>query len=179
MKPRPLLFNAEPEALGGGAAPASNIIALSAAPVAEAPAAAEPAVPVAAVEPSLLEKVKASIQSKGTLLATADAATLRAETAEAEVLTLRSQLSTLHSQLSTLQTERAGIEAALVTAKAENQAVDTAAASQVAALGFEAAALPAANSAPEPTKAELEAKLAEATDNNTRFDLAAQLNALA
>ncbi len=180
------LFSADPEAALGGTGPGAAAVipfpAAAAAPavaaVAEAPAAAAPPA-AAAVEPSLLERVKASIQSKGTLLATADAATLRATTAEARADKAETALTAANGELATLRAERADIAAALVTAKAEKQDVDTAAASQVAALGFEPGKLPAAASeAAEETKDQLVARLEKEPDNDKRFALAAKINAM-
>jgi len=181
MKPRPRLFTAEPEALGGNG-PSLLVLthdgeqaAFQEVAIAEAP----PAAPAAeAKPPSLLEKISASIQSKGTLLATGEAYRLRAETAETENAALHLQLTTLTSQLATLTTERAAIAALLETAQSEKQEVEVAAAATVAALGFDAAALPAAGQAAPETRKDLEAKLATTTDNAERFALAEKINAL-
>lgn len=186
MKPRPLLFTADPAVLGGNGpaglatleAPAAE--AAPAVPAAEAtpePAPSAPA-PVASAEPSLLEKVTASIQSKGKLLADRDAATLRATTAEARADKAEAALTLANSELATLRKERSDIQAALVTAQAEKQEQDVAVAGEVAALGFEPAALPAASSAPEETKEQLVARLEKETDNDKRYALAARINAM-
>lgn len=191
MKPRPLLFTAEPEALGGNGP--SNILPISAAAAPEAAPAAETpaAAPAAAAEakpplgghseakpPSLLEKISASIQTKGALLASAEAYRLRAETAEAELATLRTDKGALATQLATLTTERDEIVNLLEAAHAEKQEVEFTAAATVASLGFDAAALPAAGESAPETRAALEAQLAAATDNATRFALAEKINAL-
>lgn len=176
-----LLRSAEPEALGGNgtapAAAATNIV-----PIAETPPAAESeAVPAAEapVEPAgFLASVLGAVQSKGKLVIERDLALARAEKAETENLSLHSQISTLTTQLSTLQKERSEISAALTTAQAEKQEVDTAAASQVAALGFPAAELPAAGSSAVETRESLEAQLVNETDNNKRWELSAKLNAM-
>ena len=190
MKPRPLLFTAAPEALGGNGPsatvidfPAASAASAVAAPAVEAPAAAAtpaaaaPEAPAAeAKPPGLLERISASIQSKGALLATGEAYRLRAETAEASLGTATAELTTLRAAHAALLKERGEIATLLDTAVAEKQEVDTAAASQVAALGFEPAALPAASAAPEETKAELLARLEKEPDNNKRYALAARIN---
>lgn len=188
MKPRPLLFNADPAVLGGNgpatvidfpaASPAATVALAAAVPAAEAPAAPGLVEPVAAAEPTLLEKVTASIQSKGKLLADRDAATLRADRAESELATLRADLAAANSELATLRKERTDIQAALVTAQAEKQEVDTAAASQIAALGFDAASLPAASVGNEETKEDLAARIEKETDPAKNWALIEKYEAL-
>ena len=181
MKPRPLIYTSEPEALGGNGPFAAVIpfpAAAAAAPAEDAPATAAPAAESEA--PGFLQSVLGAVQSKGKLVADCAAATLRADAAEAELQTLRSQLTALNSQLSTLQTERQQIEAAMLTAQAEKQDLDTAAASQVAALGFDAAALPAASTdTPVDTRASLAAQIEKETDPKKLWALTEKFEALA
>lgn len=175
MKPRPFLFSAAPEALGGNGPAAPVALTL----VPEAPAAeSTPETPAAESKPAgLLERISASIQTKGALLATGEAYRLRAETAEASLATATAELTSLRAAHAALITERADIAALLDTAVAEKQEVDTAVAVQIAALAFEPAALPAAGDVPE-TAEQLTAQLAATTDNATRFALAERINAL-
>ncbi len=175
------LRDAEPAALGGNGP--SNVIPLAAAaPAAEAePAAPTAAAPAAVETPGFLASVLGSVQAKGKLVAERDAATQRAATAEAENATLRTQLTAANGELATLKQERATIQAALVTAQTEKQDLDIAAASQVAALGFDAAALPAAESAPPETIASLEAQIATAKaagDHAKVWSLAEKMEAI-
>ena len=176
-----LLRSAEPEALGGNGP--SNVIPLPAATAAtEAPPAAATEPPSGgkseATPPTLLEQIRGSIQSKGALIADRDAALARAGLAERELLSTKAALAIATDELQTLRAERAEIAAALVTAAAEKQTVDAAAASQVAALGFDPAALPGANSEAEETKEQLVARLEKEPDNDKRYALAAKINAM-
>lgn len=179
-----LLRSAEPEALGGNgpAAPAANIIplpepALPSAALAAEPAPAAPAAEATA-EPTFLQSVLGTVQTKGKLVSERDAAIARATTAEASLTAAHAELATLRAENAAFKQERETIQAALIAAQAANQEVEVAAASQVAALGFEPAALPAATSAPEETKDQLIARLEKETDNNKRHALAARINAM-
>ncbi len=163
------LRSAEPEALGGG----GSVAAPAETPAAAAAPAAEEAKP-----PGLLEQVRASLQSKGTLLADRSAALTRAELAEGQLEGAQAELTTLRAENATLKAERDEISALLSTAKAEKQEVDLATAVQVAGLGFDAAALPAAEVAPAETRAGLVAQIEKETDNNKRWELTERLEAL-
>jgi chromosome segregation ATPase len=158
MKPRPRLFTADPEVLGG-----------------DGPSAvANPATP----EASFLEKCAASIQSKGNLLAAAEASNLRATAAEASLATATEQIAGLTAEVASLKADQAAIEAMLTAAKAEQKTVEAAVATTVASMGFPLEALPAANAEAGETRADIEAQLAAATDNDTRYALAEKLNSL-
>jgi len=173
MKPRPFLRSAEPADLGGNG-PSAVVL-----PVEEAPAAAvAEETPAAAVEPTFLQRASAAFASKSAILAERDTFRTRAETAEAESLTLRAQVLDLGTQLAAVLAEREEISALLDTATAENQAVEAAAASQVAALGFEPAALPSASAAPEETRATLVAQIEKETDPKKLWALTERYEAL-
>jgi hypothetical protein len=155
MKPRPRLFNADPEVLGG-----------------DGPAAVTPP------EATFLEKCAASIQSKGSLLASAEAANLRATAAEASLAASAEQIVSLTAEVASLKADQAAIEAMLTAAKAEQKTVEAAVATTVASMGFALEALPDASASAGETRADIEAQLAATTDNDTRYALAEKLNSL-
>ena len=157
MKPRPRLFSADPEVLGG-----------------DGPAAVATATP----EATFLEKCAASIQSKGNLLAAADAATLRATAAEASLEAATGQITALTAEVAAMKADQAAVEAMLTAAKAEQKTVEAAVATTVASMGFPLEALPSAGDAPPETRAEIEAQIDATTDNDTRYALAEKLNSL-
>lgn len=190
MKPRHLLFQADPEALGGNgpAAPAASV-----APVAEnvipLPAAAAPAEAPAAAVPveqeqkgSFLQGVLASISSKADLLQQIGAEKSRAEQALAQVGTLQAELATaqqsitaLQAEIGTLKNERQQIEQALQAAQGAVQGEQKAAAKLVATMGFEAEQLPTAQGALPETKESLQARIDKETNPAKRHELALQL----
>ena len=142
------LRSAEPEALGGG----SSVPAATAAPeiAAETPV-EQPAAETPAKGSGILQRIEAGLSSKMTLLGERDAATARADHAEAALVTERAALATaqgeitaLRAQVATLTAERTQIEAMLNTARDNATTVELAAAVTVAGMGFDAAALPAA-----------------------------------
>jgi chromosome segregation ATPase len=169
---------------GGGAAPAA------AAPAAETPAAAPPA-PAAATataaaqrEPTMLEKVQAALRDKGVILAEnngfkAEIAALKGDLAERDVsmATLQARVVTLEAENTQLQADFLSIDAALKSTEARVVAVDTAAARQIAGMGFEASVLPAAETAAETVEG-LVAKMTATTDPQEKYKLAARINAL-
>lgn len=191
MKNRPLLFQANPEALGGNgpaataAAPAAeNIIALAtAAPEAAAAAAEAPAAPVEAEQKGgFLQGVLAAVSSKSDLLQQIGAEKLRAEQAIQQAATLQSQLTaaqgtiaTLQAQNKTLTEERQQIEQALQAAQGQVQGEQVAVAKVVASMGFEAEQLPAASGQIPDTKEAIQARLATETNCAKRHELALQL----
>ena len=128
-------------------------------------------------KPGLLESIRANLQTKAALLSERDTYLARATAAEAQVADLTARLDAAESELQTLRSEREEIANTLETVQAEVTTVETAAAQQVASMGFDAAALPAAETEPE-TKETLLARLAAETDNNKRFALAEKINAL-
>lgn len=190
MKPRHLLFQADPEALGGNgpAAPAAvaapvaeNVIPLptAAAPV-ETPAAA---VPVEQEQKGgFLQGVLASISSKADLLQQITAEKARAEQAltqvgslQAELTTAQQSVTTLQAEIATLKNERQQIEQALQAAQGAVQGEQKAAAKIVATMGFEAEQLPAAQGSLPETKESLQARIAAETNTAKRHELALQL----
>jgi chromosome segregation ATPase len=170
MKQR-ILFSADPEALGGNG-PALTVV--------EAPEASAPVeTPVAETgKPGFLESIRASLQSKGTLVAELD--TLRAQftalkDSHGQLLAEHRDLLDKHTAL---QSERAEIEKLLTEVKGEVTDVQTAAAVAVAAIGFDPSALPAASTSDPETKESLLAELAKETDSKKAYVLAAKINAL-
>ncbi len=159
------LFDAEPEALGGGATPSST-----AAPAAEAAAAPE--------KPGFLQTVLANVQSKTALLTELESFKTRATAAESQVITLTAELATANQELATLRSEREQIQTALEATKAEVKDVDFKAAQKVASLGFDVESLPAPSAALPDTVESITAQLEKETDNNKRWELAQKLAAL-
>lgn len=105
--------------------------------------------PAAAPKSSLLQKVAAAAKDKGALVAERDAATERADAAEAELEKVRGELATAQARVSELEDEQQAIEAALTTAqgeaaaaKAEVKKVADEVTTTVAGIGFNAEALP-------------------------------------
>ena len=180
MKPNfaRILFTAATELASGGGASVSTETAPEAAAAAEAapepapaPAAAEP---VSVTEPTFLEKVSAGLKDKAALVNENIALKARAEKAESDNLALISRLDGLLAEITDLREERAKIAAALTTAETAAVTVEEAAAAQVAAIGFEAAALPDGVK-PGETKEELQAELDRTTDDKRRYELAARI----
>lgn len=168
---------------GGAAAPALAVL-----PDPE-PAAAAPAAPAAveepAREPSLLEKARAAFQSKATILAEANDAQRELAEAQRLITTLQTekaglaaQVDGLTAELEKLRTERAELAQLIDSAKTEKAAAEEKAADLVAAIGFPAAALPAAETEPEDDLDALQAKLGKATDPKERWDLSRKISAL-
>jgi regulator of replication initiation timing len=180
-----MIFNeADKGASGGSAAPSGDDnkpaegTDPSPAP-APAPAPVDPTPPAtqasatAAAKPTVFQKAAAMLKDKSELLGTIS-------THEATIASLTSQLSTANSQLSatmaelaTLKAGSAELEAALTKATAANTTVAQSTIDQVAALGFDANALPAATSASEdaetPTSvADFNAKLNAFDDKDAR-----------
>jgi hypothetical protein len=154
---------------GGAAAPAA---------VAEATAAEEapaPAAPVAKL--SILERAHAAVANKQDLLAGARAAEERAAGAEVALAATAAELAELRARLDVLETERAELDTVLSATRAEVSTVEGAAATQVAALGFEAAALPHAEAKAESLEEAL-AELAACTDPQAKAVMARKVRAL-
>ncbi len=179
-----------PAALPAAAAPApAPALVVLPDPVAAEEAAAAPAAPVLAAdpvrEPSLLEKARAAFQSKASLLA--DANTAQAQLAEAQRLItglqtekagLAAQVDALTGELATLRAERAEISNLLDTARATSAAAEDRAADIVAAVGFPAAALPAAEAEMEDDLDTVHARMLAATDPKEKAKLAREVRAL-
>ena len=177
-----LLFSAATEfAAGGGAAPTATAPATE--PEApETPAEPEaPAAPAApetkspTKEPTLLQVAFAAAKGKAHLVSENQTLLQRAYTAETALATLQAAHTDLTAKFTALSDERAQIAAALTQSQQEVVAVEVAAAAQVASIGFPEAKLPESLKAGE-SRQELEAQLAAATDNKTRWELAKKLN---
>lgn len=183
----PLREEAAELATGGGAAASAPALVVLPDPVAGE--AAAPAAPVLAAdpvrEPTLLEKARAAFQSKAALVA--DANTAQGQLAEAQRLIatlqgekagLAAERDTLKGELQALRTERAEISALLDTAKATSAAAEDRAADIVAAVGFPAAQLPAAETEMAKTRDELLADLTAAADPKEKFRINQLISAL-
>ena len=164
-------------ATGGGAAAA---LALLPDPV----AAVDPAAEVPR-EPTLLEKARAAFQSKAAILAESHDA--QGQLAEAQRLIhglqtekagLAAQVDVLTGELATLRTEQAEISALLDSAKAASATAEERAVDIVAAVGFPAAQLPAAEMEMEDTVESLTAKMEAATDATARWTLSRKISAM-
>ena len=178
-----------PAALPAAAAPAPALVVLPD-PVAAEQAAAAPAAPVLAAaepprEPTLLEKAYASFQGKAHLVAEANAAQAQLADSQRLIATLQGEKAALAAErdglkgeLEALRAERAEISALLDTAKATSAAAEDRAADIVAAVGFPAAALPAAEAEMEDTLETLTAKLQATTDPKDRWAISRKISAL-
>jgi len=164
-----LLRSADPDATGSGSS-------IPAAPLAALPD------PVAAVEAEVkpgagfLASVLASVSSKATLVADRDTYQARAAAAEKDLDEAQTELFDLRAELKTLKDERIQIEKALTAATDANTTTEAAAAVIVAGLGFQASALPAAETIGNSIE-DLEAKLGAETDPKEIVRLNQQLEA--
>lgn len=158
-----------------------------AAPTAETPAAVvpEPAAATPPREPTMLEKVQAAVRDKGVILAEnnnfrTEIAALKDSVAEREagLATLQARVGTLEAENRLLQADFQSIDAALKSSEAKAVSIDTAAARQIAGMGFEASVLPTPDSGPQETFASLKAKIESEPDDRKRWKLAEQLEAL-
>ena len=129
-------------------------------------------------EPNLIEKAFAVAQSKGSLLAKANEAALRAEKAEGDLATVRAELTQVKTELATLKTERAEIEKALNASQAEATTVEQKAADIVASTGVPAVTLPSTAGGGTETEDELMAQMQAETDPQKRFKINQKINAL-
>lgn len=179
-----LLFSATPDALGGNGAAASGETAAAPLAVVTAEAAAgddAPAAPAAAVaaeaetKPGYLETIRASLQSKASLLGERDTYFARATAAEAQVASQQVTINTLTAELTTLRAEKAQIEQMVGSLESEKATVELTAAREVAAMGFDAAKLPAADSTVPETKESLEAAIATEKNGKKRHEMALRL----
>ncbi len=166
-----LLFSATPDALGGNGAAASGETAAAPLAVVTAESAAgenAPAEPAAAAEaetkPGYLETIRASLQSKASLVSERDTYFARATAAEASLKDAQATITTLTAELTTLRAEKAEIEKMVGSLESEKATVELAAAREVAAMGFDAAKLPAPESGDGNSMEALEAQLEKETD---------------
>lgn len=182
-----LLFSATPDALGGNGADASGETA-AAAPLAVVTAEAAagddaPAAPAAAVaaeaetKPGYLDVIRASLQSKASLVSDRDACFARATAAEAQVASQQVTINTLTAELTTLRAEKAQIEQMVGSLENEKATVELTAAREVAAMGFDAAKLPAPESGDGNSMEALEAQLEKETDPQQIVLLARKIDA--
>jgi chromosome segregation ATPase len=179
------LFSATPDALGGNGAAASGETA-NAAPLAVVTAEAAagddaPAAPAAAAEaetkPGYLETIRASLQSKASLLSERDTFLARATAAEAQLKDAKDTITTLTAERDTLRSEKAEIEKMVSELSTEKATVELAAAREVAAMGFDAAKLPAPESGDGNSMEALEAQLEKETDPQQIVILARKIDA--
>jgi chromosome segregation ATPase len=178
------LFSATPDALGGNGAAATGETATAAAPLAVVTAEAAagddaPAAPAVAAEaetkPGYLETIRASLQSKASLLSERDTFLTRATAAEAELKDAKASITTLTAERDTLRAEKAEIEKMVSELSTEKASVELAAAREVAAMGFDAAKLPAADSTVPETKESLEAAITTEKNAKKRHEMALRL----
>lgn len=179
-----LLFSATPDALGGNGAAATGETAAAPLAVVTAEAAAgedAPAAPAAAVaaeaetKPGYLDVIRASLQSKASLLGERDTYLARATAAESSLKDAQATITTLTGELTTLRAEKAEIEKMVGSLQSEKATVELAAAREVAAMGFDAAKLPAADSTVPETKESLEAAIATEKNAKKRHEMALRL----
>jgi hypothetical protein len=177
----------EVQETGSGTAGAAAIIPFPAATAApEEPVAAAPpeAAAAPAREPTLLEKVSAAIRDKSTIIAEntqlkQDIATHQGlVTAHAgTIATLTARVQALETENGLLQADFNSIDAALKATEQKITTIDASAARQIAGMGFEAAALPAAEKQGESIEA-METRLGQETDPQKMVALARQIDAL-
>lgn len=180
-----LLFSATPDALGGNGAAATGETA-AAAPLAVVTAEAAagedaPAAPAAAVaaeaetKPGYLEAIRASLQSKASLVSERDTYFARATAAEASLKDAQATIATLTTERDALRAEKAEIVKMVGSLESDKATVELAAAREVAAMGFDAAKLPAADSTVPETKESLEAAIATEKNAKKRHEMALRL----
>jgi hypothetical protein len=133
--------------------------AVAATPAVDAPAIAAPAAPAVPVATGgLVDRILASVKSKGDMQAEVTQFRTRAETAESELARVQGELATANSELTKLRLEQKQIQDALTAAENDKKTVAAAAADIVAQTGIPAAELPAQS--------------AEATDFDSRHKAA-------
>lgn len=182
-----LLFQEVQDTGSGSAAPAATIVPFpAAAAVAEAPVAAAPpeAAAAPAREPTLLEKVSAAVRDKSVILAEnsglkQEILTYKGQITErdATIATLTARVQELETENGLLQADFTSIDAALKATEKQITTIDASAARQIAGMGFEAAALPAAEKQGESIEA-METRLGQETDPQKIVALARQIDAL-
>lgn len=168
----PIFSAAATDLASGGGADVSDPVTEPAA-VAE-PEAADPAPAAEVKEPTWLEKIHAATKDKATLIAENKSLAERAGLAEEALSKATADLTAARERIAALEGEQAQALAAIEKAQKEAESVEAAAAAQVAAMGFPAAALPAGAKAGE-TKEELENELSHCTDNARRYELAGKI----